>query len=180
VSSGCGNDAEGASVPAAILYLQIRPGLLGIFSEGQRSKFRVGKIIVQDGRQRNKGLRSRLVQNLRGECDSRARHQRLVAVADNGIHSGQRRDLFGSALGITTCDDHASVGIAAVHPPDPRARLAVRLSRNAAGIDDNDGSSIGVHGRRESLVAQARSDGFAIRAARPASEVFNVIFCHVA
>ena len=103
-----------------------------------------------------------------------------MTVADNGIDSGQGGEFFRSALGIATGDDDPGIRISAADAADPGARLAIGFSGYAAGIDDNNSCGIGIGGGRESLVAQGGSDGFAVGAACPASEVFNVIFCHVA
>jgi hypothetical protein len=102
-----------------------------------------------------------------------------MAVADYGMHSGQRRQFLRRALRITPCDQDARGGIFPVHFAQERARSAVRLRGHATGVGHNHVSLGGASSRGQAAMAQIGTDDFAISAAGPTSEVLNVVFCHV-
>src|SRR5271163_4652289 len=102
-----------------------------------------------------------------------------MAVANHDVNALERRDLFRSALSIAPGNDNPSLGTHPPNAPQISAGVAVGLSGNAASVE-NYNSCVGrIAGRRQSSAAQSGGDGLAIGTARAATEILNVIFCHV-
>ena len=107
------------------------------------------------------------------------RNQRLMAVADDCMDSGQRSQFLRRALRITSGDQDACRGIFPVHFAQEGACRAVRLRGHAAGVGHNHVSLGGGFSRGQSPLAQVGTDDFAVCPAGPTSKVLNVVFCHV-
>ena len=185
-----GNDAEGAAVAAALLDFEIGAGLLaglelGLFEE------RVGKAVVgPDGRAggdvavdqgRDADQVCRLGRGggaVGGQVEEDGGRKGLVAVADDGGHTGEGGEFRRGALRIAAGDDDLSRGVDAVGAADESAGCAVRFGGDAAGVDDDE---VGGRGRllREPGGAQMVADCLAIGACSAASEMFHVESGHL-
>jgi hypothetical protein len=108
-----------------------------------------------------------------GDFSHDLRHQALVAVADYGGNAFQPRQFLRSALSITTGDYDLCRRVDSPRFADKGSRIAVGLSRDAAGIDDHD---VGIRNGafREAFGAQASAHRLAIGAGSATSKVFDV------
>ncbi len=134
-SARSGNDAEGAAIVAAVLHLEVGPGLVRGGGEGQRGEFGVGEVFIYEnlrGRLRNRcdGTESRRATD--ACCD--LGRQSLVAIADDRIHALKGGDFVRGALGIAAGNDDPGLGIASVDAADKGAGCAVCFRGDAAGV----------------------------------------------
>ena len=103
-----------------------------------------------------------------------------MAVADHGVDAGQRGDLLRHSLRITSGNQDAGGGVLPAHAAQKGAGRAVRLRSHAAGIGNDYIGPGGAQGRAQAAMAQLGAYDLAISPAGTASEVLNVVFCHVA
>ena len=187
------NNAERTPVSTTILDLQVRPSLMSIRRKRQRRNFGMGKErVMPDRRARAPQCRRSLPQKrinryqlVRGPLRVRSQpqrsidHKRLMAVPNDYIDAIQRRNFLWRTLRIAASEDDPRPRIRPPHPPQKGACAAVRLSRHAARIENHHRSGSQVASLGQSRRAQAGGNRLAIRPARPAAEVLNVIFFHV-
>jgi hypothetical protein len=103
-----------------------------------------------------------------------------MAVAYHGVDPGQGGDFFGRALRITAGDQDACGWVFPMDFAQEGAGRTIRLRGHAASIG-NDYIGPGWTGSRpQPALAQLGAYDFAVCAAGPASEVLNMVFCHVA
>ncbi len=103
-----------------------------------------------------------------------------MAVADDGVDSGQSGNLLRRPLGVTAGNQDACGRIFPMHFAQEGAGSAIRLRGHAASVS-NDHIGPGWTGSRvQAALAQFGADHFAVGPAGPAPEVLNVVFCHVA
>ena len=139
-----GDDAEGATIAAAVLHFQVGAGLRGVGREGEGGELGVGEgVVVEHLRCEGTDGDEVLVCSGRwrgGKLQSKARDHGLVAVADDGVDFGKSGEFLGGTLGITAGDDDARVRVLAVNAAEVCAGLAVGFGGDAAGIyNDNIG-----------------------------------------
>lgn len=99
-----------------------------------------------------------------------------MAIANNCVHPFQGSQFQRSPLRITASHYNTRLGILTLYAAEKRACRAVRLLGDTAGVHDHHVGRRLVSGCQAAL-AQFRIDGFSIGAARPASEVLNVVSC---
>ena len=102
-----------------------------------------------------------------------------MAVADHGVDAGQRGDLLRRPLRVAAGDQDARSGIFPAHAAQEGAGGAVGLCGDTAGIGDDHVGPGGAQSRAQAAMAQLRADDLAVGPAGTASEVLNVVFCHV-
>ena len=174
MTAGGGNDAEGTTIPTAVLHFEIRTRLAAAIRQPPilgHGKLRVGKCVVHiEGGQRDKARR--LLGNLR--------YQRLMAVADHRVDAGQGSDLLRRPLRVTTGDQDARCGIFPVHAAQEGTGRTVGLRGHTAGIGDDHVGSTGAQSRTHAAMPQLSADHLAVGPAGSAAEVLYVVFCHVA
>jgi hypothetical protein len=61
----------------------------------------------------------------------------LVGIPNDYTHARQRSDLFGSALGITSGNEYATVGILAMDAPYTGANILVGGRGDSTSIQDH-------------------------------------------
>ena len=105
--------------------------------------------------------------------------KRLMAIANNHIHAIKPRNLLRSTLRIAARNYHPSIRICPPHLPQKSARVTVRLGGHATSVQNHNCRIPDISGPRKPSLPQARGNRFAIRPARPAAKVLNVIFFHV-
>ena len=176
---------EGAAVPAAVLYLEIRTRLATAPRPNPRhGQHRMRESVIDvdalrprcglQGVNRNEARWGN--QRRRGKL----RDQSLVAVAQNRMDPGESRHLLRRALRIATRHQDAGRWVLAMQAAQKGASSPIGLRGNAAGIYHHYIGQGRIRGWRQTAVAQLRADGFPIRLVGAASEVRNVVFCHVA
>ena len=147
------NNAERTPVPTPILDLQIRPRLMSVGSKRQRRNLEWAKsgscqIVAARAPQCRRSLRPEASQpkSTRSDDRSGARshtpsrsfdNKRLMAVPNHHIHAIKRRNFLRSTLRIAAGEDHPRLRTCPPHPPQKSARVAVRLSRHAASIENH-------------------------------------------
>jgi hypothetical protein len=99
------------------------------------------------------------------------RREGLVAVADDGGHTGHARKLMRRALRVAAGDDDFGSGIFAMRAADERTSRAICLSRYAAGVDYD---YVGCKGLALGKCTQTAGDGLAVCARGTATEVLDV------
>ena len=102
-----------------------------------------------------------------------------MAIADDSVHALERGDLSRRALRVTARHHDRSRWVLAPHPAEKGAGRALGLSGHAAGIDHHHIRRRGSAGSDKTAMAQLSVNGFTIGPICAASEVLNVIFCHV-
>ena len=102
-----------------------------------------------------------------------------MAVPNHHIHASQRRNFLRRALRIAAGEDHPRSRTRPPHAPQKGASTAVRLRRHAACVQNDNGCRLQTGSFLEPSPAQPGGNRLAIRPARPAPEVLNVIFFHV-
>ena len=102
-----------------------------------------------------------------------------MAVADHGVDAGQRGDLLRRPLRIASGDQDARSGVFPVHAAQEGAGGAVRLCGHTAGIGNDHVGPGGAQSRAQAAMAQFGAYDLAVCPAGTASEVLNVVFCHV-
>src|ERR1700760_4908602 len=103
-----------------------------------------------------------------------------MTIADDRVDARQLGNLLRCALGVTSSDQDAGGRVFAIDSPQESAGGAVRLGGHAAGVGDDHVGTAGVCGGGGDAGTQLGAYDFAVRPAGPASEVLDVIFCHVA
>ena len=103
-----------------------------------------------------------------------------MTVADDGVNAGQRSDLLRRALGVASGDQDACGWIFAMDFAQKGTGGTIRLGSHTAGVGDDHVGPAGAQGRGQAAVAQLGAYDFAVGPAGSASEVLDVIFCHVA
>ena len=103
-----------------------------------------------------------------------------MAVADDGVDSGQSGDFLRRALGVAAGDQDACGWIFPMDSAQKGAGSAVRLRGHAAGVGNDHIGPVWTGSRAQAALAQLGAYDFAVGPAGPASEVLNVVFCHVA
>jgi len=101
----------------------------------------------------------------------------FVRVADHGTDAGQRRNFFGSALGIASGDDDFCQRILAPYAADGGASILIRGIRDRASIQNNKVGFSGA-GADEAAVFELAFDGRPVGLGGATSEVFDVVGRH--
>ena len=104
----------------------------------------------------------------------------FMTVADHCMHAWQRGDLLRRALSVTASDQDACRWIFPMDSAQKGASSAIRLRGHTTSVGHDYISPGGAGSRAQAAVAQLGAYDFAVCPAGPASEVLNVIFCHVA
>jgi len=186
-----GDHTERAAIIATVLHLEVGAGTLvgGVEDRGGK-QFGVGEDVGDEdwllavGRyalanrgeltKRHKSVSARNVHLLQNDLGQLM----LVRIADDQVHSCQRRDFVGRTLRIASGHHNSCVGILSLYSPNRRPRILVRRRRNRARIQYHDGSQRRRRRARKATLFELALESSPVRLRSAASKVFYEVSRH--
>ena len=98
----------------------------------------------------------------------------FVGIADHLRNTGECRDLFGCALGVTSRDNDLTIGIIAANAANGRAGVLFGGGGNRASVKDDPLGLPGGIGPLQAMLPELSLNGGTVRLSGPTAEIFYV------